>query len=113
MTSLTGKFLNNFEKIICYNSRKFIGNHEKTLEILFLSIYVTLQLILISFFPKTEITIIVITFLFFLSLERILVHIWMQEEKKKFELKEEKIKQKVTKLRMHYTKEINKLKKKR
>ncbi|MBT4135337.1 hypothetical protein HOD75_00775 [archaeon] len=110
--SLIGRLLYNFENIICKNFRKFIGNHEKTIEVLFLITYVTLQLILLYFLPKTIIASIVIIFLFLLTLERITVHIWLDEERKKIKRETEKLRKDYAELKDLAYQEIYNIKQK-
>lgn len=43
MVSLLGRFLINFENKVCSNIRIFIGRHEKTIEVLFLTLFFFLQ----------------------------------------------------------------------
>ncbi len=109
MATLIGKIFNYIEKAICNNLRNFVGKHEQTTNILFLITYIILQLILVYCFPKPIVTLIVILFLFFLSLERIILRIWLDEEKRRYDLKEQKIKEKISILRNFYTNERTKL----
>jgi len=88
--SILGRILYNIDYKICYNIKKFTGRHEKTLEIIFLSLYVLLQIILGFIATNQAVTLIIILFLFFLGLERIFLHVRIDYEREKIEkLKEE------------------------
>ncbi|MAG07195.1 hypothetical protein CMI46_00045 [Candidatus Pacearchaeota archaeon] len=114
-----GKLCYNFEKQISHNLRYFIGNHEKTVEIFFLSIYFSLQIFLLFLVREIIVAVFIIVFLFFLSLERISVYVWLQVEREKIEKKEISIKNKTNSLRLFHLRnrkklirKINKLQKK-
>jgi hypothetical protein len=96
-------------EVLLYNIRTFIGRHEKTFEIIFLFIYVLLQLWLAYSFPKSVVTIIVIIFLFFLSIERIFVRISSDYKIKKLDNKEKRTKLIQNKWRLMYHGRIKEL----
>jgi len=107
--SLVGKFLYNFERKICYNLRKFIGKHERTIEILFLILFFSLQGLLAFYVFNPIVTLVVIIFLFFLALERIFVHIWLDYEREQLKLTEDKLRENYRKLRTLAYQEVFKL----
>lgn len=109
MVSLFGRFLINLD-VFCHNLKIFIGIHEKTFEILFLISYIILQLILVFCFPDVKVSILVILLLFFLSLERIFSHIWLENESKKLKLKEKILDDKYNELLFYAREEIARLK---
>lgn len=110
--SFTGRFLFNFENQICKNFKLFIGKHEKTVEIAFLVIYVIIQIILAIIVLNAIVAILIISFLFFLALERIFVHIWLDYERELLKKKEDEIKNNFYNFRNFANKEIYNLKSK-
>lgn len=57
--------------------------------------YVLLQIILAFYVHSVLVTLIIISFLFFLALERIFVHIWLDYERKRLKNREELIKKEI------------------
>jgi len=111
--SFIGDILYKIETIFCRNFKLFIGKHEKTMQVLFLMIYIALQMILALCIINPLVTVIIIAFLFFLALERIFVYIWLDYERNKLKFKEEELRKQYSKLRALAFEEITKLKKKR
>lgn len=75
----------------CKNIRIFIGSRDNALEVIFLMIYVLLQFGLVILISNLIVSIFVLLFLFFLSLERIAMHLKIELEKDKLTRKEEEI----------------------
>ena len=107
--SIMRRKFHTFEKNVCQNLKIFIGKHERTVEIIFLIIFFVLQGILAFYSLDKYITLIVIIFLFFLALERIFVHIWLEYEREQLNKIREKSKEKYDELRFNAYHEINKL----
>ncbi len=101
----------NFEKIICNNFEKFVGNNEKIIEIFFMIIYFSLQASLIYIIQNQIITIIVLIFLFFLFLERISFRVRLDHERKELNKKKRNINFFKNKTELFYQTEIYKLRK--
>lgn len=108
-TSLFGRFLHHLEKSICNNLNKFIGRHEKVIEVFFLMLFILLQIGLAIHSKSRIVTCIIIIFLFLLALERISVHVWLDYERKGLAKREEKIKNKAKSLRLFHIHERSKL----
>jgi hypothetical protein len=90
LLSFTGRLFYNLGKI-CSNFKLFIGEHERTIEIIFLTIFFLLQGFLALYLRNPYVTLIVIIFLFFLALERIFVHIWLDYERLQLKEEEDKL----------------------
>ncbi len=71
--SLYGKSLQYIELYICENSKKFLKRHDNSIEVLFLLIYVALQLFLVYIVRETIVAVFIILFLSTISLERIIL----------------------------------------
>jgi len=91
--SIIGKGFYCFDVFLCENIKIFIKRHEKSVEVIFLLIYVILQILLVQ--QKVSISIFIIWLLFFLSFERILVHLKAQLDKETLEKKQKEISEKV------------------
>lgn len=109
--SFMGRFFYNLEKLILHNFKLFSTNNERAMEVFFLSVYIGLQLILVLFVAKTIVSVIIIVFLFFLSLERVMMYMRIDLERKRLENQENLIKEKFEKLRFSDEKEIKRLRK--
>jgi len=109
--SLIGRIFHNFEMKLSRNCRLFIGKHEKTIEIIFLIIYFSLQALLVFLVRETIVALIVITFLLFLSFERIFLHIWLDYKKEQIKRTEDIITDDFINLRMLNNTEISRLNK--
>jgi len=94
-----GCFLHNFEFKICKNIRIFIGRNEKTIEIFFLILFFVLQGILAFYVSDPIVTLIIIIFLLFLSLERIFTHIWLEYDREQLARREDKSKENYSKFK--------------
>lgn len=109
--SYSGRIFCYFD-LICHNFKIFVGKHEKTFEIIFLLFYIILQVIIGFIVINPWITMIIILFLFLLALERIIVHIWLDYERKQLKLKEEELKARYKQLEDLAYSEVTKLKEK-
>lgn len=109
--SILGHIFNYIDKYFCHNLREFIGRRERTVEIIFLIIFFLLQGILAILVQNRFVTILIIIFLFFLALERIFIHIWLEYKREKLSNTEKKSKEKYEELRFSAYHEINKLQK--
>jgi len=97
--SWLGYLLYNFETKVCKNIKHFIGRNEKTIEIAFVIIFFVLQGILAFYVFNLVVTLIIITFLLFLALERISIHIWLEYQNELIKRKDERSTEAYTKFK--------------
>jgi len=77
----------------CYNFKQYIKKHDVCIEIIFLMVYVFLNICLILTIRDRKISLFVVVLLFFISLERIIVHLKMRLERANLQNRENLIKQ--------------------
>ena len=93
--SWSGNLFCNLE-VICGNTRSFLSNHYYTANILFLILYIVLQLALIFFISVYEIhtkfivSVFIILFLFLISLERIILQFKSKQSQEEKDIAEQK-----------------------
>ena len=101
-----GCFLYNLEFKFCKNIRIFIGRNEKTIEIIFIFLFFTLQGLLAFYVFNLSVTFMIILFLLLLSLKRICIHIWLDYERESIKRAEDKSKEIYDNLRFNAYQEI-------
>jgi len=102
--SIIGKFFYSIDRYVYHNIKQFLKTHENSLEIIFLGIYVLLQLFLAFFVKGTVISIFIILFLFFLSLERICLRFKASISKQEWENAQKGITEELYKSQTNYNK---------
>jgi len=91
-SSFSGIFLYKLDRCM-HNAKIYIKRHSISIEILFLLIYTGINLTLVYFIKDRIISVFIILFLFFLGLERLIIHLKSKMEKEEIEKKEEQIKE--------------------
>jgi len=102
-----GYLLYYIEFKLCKNIKRFIGRNEKFIEVLFLVIFFILQGFLAYYSFNIIVTFIVIVFLFFLALERIFIHIWLDYDREVLKGIEKTSKEKYDELRFNAYEEMS------
>lgn len=96
--SFIGRMLFFFDKYIYLNFKLFLKKHDSSIELIFLTIYALLQGMLAWFIKDVIISIFIVLFLFFLSLERICIRFKAQLQKEEYERKEKDVRSKISRL---------------
>lgn len=109
--SLFGRFLCCCDRQMS-NAKLYIKRHSISIEICFLLIYTLLNLILVYFVRTQVISIFIIIFLFFLGLERLIIHLKLNMDKELLERREEQIKEQSDSYTRNFNEIIKKLEKK-
>jgi hypothetical protein len=89
--SFLGLIFYGFDKIM-HNLKLYIKRHSISIEILFLLIYTAINLGLVYFIKDRIISVFIIIFLFFLGLERLIIHLKSKMDKESLEKQMERIK---------------------
>lgn len=90
-SSFLGRYLYKLDRGM-HNIKFYIRRHSISIEILFLLIYSGINLALVYFIKDRIISVFIIIFLFFLGLERLIIHLKSRIDKEALEKQMEKIK---------------------
>jgi len=92
--SLFGRFLRYLDGHL-HNIKLFIKRHDNSIEVIFLMIYVFLNICLVLSIVDKKVSLFVVGLLFFIALERVIVHLKMRADKEDLNKREEVMKDKL------------------